>query len=275
MAWHLCIKDNQYDGKSAYITGRHYDLIGTPPASFFTADPLYASSQTTSVGGGLAVDLDGNLVTEGNITAGGDTITKSDGETIIQAEADTVSTAEQAASDAVSTAEQEAIDKTGGEFFTRTVDDELINSANSVDISIPSWAKKVEINIDGKSGQSGADNTVNLRVNGDATSSYIKQTLFASDSTPSASLGTASTSVPTLKLKQSSLDSNSQRVLLCPKNNGIKKTLFLERFTTTTSRFLVNEAVEWGNTVDDITTINIYTADSTNVSCVITARAWE
>jgi hypothetical protein len=100
MAWYRCIKDNQYDGVTAYRFGQYYDLQGTPPSACFTADATYASTTQKSVGAGLKVDLDGNLYVEGS------TIKKAGTAVITQADADTVSTAEQAAATAAQTAAQ-------------------------------------------------------------------------------------------------------------------------------------------------------------------------
>ena len=88
MAWYRCDVDNQYDGATVYRRGNYYDLQGTPPAAFFTADTDYASRTTSSIGGGLLVDADGNVTAAGNFDALGGTVSKAGTAVISQAEAD-------------------------------------------------------------------------------------------------------------------------------------------------------------------------------------------
>lgn len=168
-----------------------------------------------------------------------------------------------------------SVDGYGETIFSRTVDNELIDLANKVDIAIPSWAKKVEMVIEGKSGQSGADNSILMIFNNDTGTNYARHDLKAVTTSASAAQATGGTYDVVFFVTNSSNDSGITLINLFPKAQGTNyKHVDVVRKYADPNNTIITRKLSWQNTVDDITSIQIYALLSTNVSCVITARAW-
>ena len=162
--------------------------------------------------------------------------------------------------------------------FSKTVDDELTDWINKLDIDILSlapWATKVEITVEAKHGQTGADNPIYARFNNDNGANYDGAyfSVGASSITPNDLPG--ETFIRGLPSARQAVTTGEVAVFtISPKSYG--KYPMAEIVRTFRSSVAVYQGYSWAwkNTIDDITSVQIYTANSTKSSFIITVRAW-
>lgn len=166
-------------------------------------------------------------------------------------------------------------DGLGATIFSQTVTDEIIDWAGKIDITIPSWATRIELEINGKSGQTGADNLINFRFNGDTGTNYDITNEQITNGTHGASEILSQTECFICDLKDTEPSANYGSIEFNPKNYGRYPVSFGRRVDASAgSRVKADTECEWKNDSDDVTTVNLFTSASTKVSCVITVRAW-